>query len=241
MSSTLTSNERTTSVPQTEKVDMKLEVVVVPVSDVDRAKQFYLRIGWRLDADFASGDTWHLVQVTPPGSACSFFFGKGVTKATPGSAQGLLLMVDDLEAARAELIGRGVDVREAFHFEGGFIHFTGTQGRVPGPDPERRSYFTFASFNDPDGNGWVLQEIKTRLPGRGLSSMDVATLTPLLKEAEEHHGEYEPTAPKHHRSDWYAAYIVARQRGRVPEEAANDAALHMESFFEAVVGVGAEN
>ena len=169
MSTTQLSNERTTPIPSTEKVDMKLEVVVIPVSDVDRAKRFYVSIGWRVDADFASGDSWRVLQVTPPGSACSFFFGKGITKATPGSVQGLLLAVDDIDTARAELIGYGVDVSEVFHFEGG-LHFTGTHGRVPGPDPERRSYFTFASFNDPDGNGWVLQEIKTRLPGRGLSS-----------------------------------------------------------------------
>jgi catechol 2,3-dioxygenase-like lactoylglutathione lyase family enzyme len=206
---------------------MKLEVVVVPVSDVDRAKRFYLSVGWRLDADFANGDSWRVVQVTPPGSACSFFFGKGLTKATPGSVQGLLLMVDNIDAARAELIEYGVDVSGVFHFEGG-LHFTGTQGRAPGPDPERRSYFTFASFNDPDGNGWVLQEIKTRLPGRGLSSMDVATLTDLLREAEKRHTEYEPTASKHHWSGWYAAYVVARQRGRAPEEAAKDAALQIE-------------
>ena len=230
MSSTLMSNERTDSVAQTEKVDMKLEVVVVPVSDVERAKQFYLGMGWRVDADFASGDSWRLVQVTPPGSACSFFIGKGVTKATPGSAQGMLLMVDDVEAARSDLIAHGIEVAEAFHFDHDLIQFTGTQGRVPGPDPQRRSYLTFASFNDPDGNGWVLQEITTRIPGRGFSSMDVATLTTLLKETEDHHGEYEPTAPKHHWSDWYAAYIVARQRGRSPEEAVKDSALHMESI-----------
>jgi hypothetical protein len=118
-------------------------------------------------------------------------------------------------------------VSGVFHFEGG-LHFTGTQGRVSGPDPERRSYLTFASFNDPDGNGWVLQEIKTRLPGRGLSSLDVATLVPLLRETEDRHGAYEATAPKHHWSEWYAAYLVARERGRNPDEAAKDAALHME-------------
>jgi catechol 2,3-dioxygenase-like lactoylglutathione lyase family enzyme len=222
------SNERTTQIPSAGKIDMKLEVVVIPVSDVERAKRFYLSMGWRLDADFAQGDTWRVVQMTPPGSACSFFFGRGLTKATPGSVQGLLLMVDDIDAARAELIGYGVDVSEAFHFEGG-LHFTGTQGRVAGPDPERRSYFSFVSFDDPDGNGWVLQEIKTRLPGRGLSSLDVATLIPLLRETEEHHGEYEASAPKHHWSSWYAAYIVARVRGRTPEEAAKDAGLSMES------------
>jgi len=226
MSDTPMDNEPASAVASAGRVDMKLEVVVLPVSDVDRAKGFYLRMRWRLDADFAAGDDWRVVQVTPPGSACSFFFGKGLTRAAPGSVQGLLLMVDDIEAARAELIACGVDVSGTFHFEGG-LHFTGTQGRAPGPDPERRSYFTFASFNDPDGNGWVLQEIKTRLPGRGLST-DVATLTALLRETEEHHGEYEPTAPKHHWSGWYAAYMVARERGRTSEDAAKDAALHME-------------
>jgi catechol 2,3-dioxygenase-like lactoylglutathione lyase family enzyme len=228
MSSTLMRNEAATRTLSARKVDMKLEVVVIPVSDVDRAKRFYLSMGWRLDADFASGDNWRVLQVTPPGSACSFFFGKGLTNATPGSVQGLLLIVDDVEAARAELLGYGVDVSGVFHFQGG-LHFAGTQGRLPGPDPQGRSYFTFASFNDPDGNGWVLQEIKTRLPGRGLSSLDVATLVSLLRETEERHGEYEAKAPKHHWSDWYAAYIVARGRGRTGDDAAKDAAVHMES------------
>jgi catechol 2,3-dioxygenase-like lactoylglutathione lyase family enzyme len=227
MSRRQTNSENAPLSPGAGTVDMKLEVVVVPVSDVDRAKRFYLSMGWRLDADFASGD-WRVVQVTPPGSACSFFIGKGLTKATPGSIQGLLLMVDDVDSARAELIGYGIEVSTVFHFENNLLRFTGTQGRVPGPDPERRSYFTFASFSDPDGNEWVLQEIKTRLPGRGLSSMDVATLIPLLREAEERHGKYEATAPKHHWSEWYAAYLVARERGKTPDEAAGEAGRHME-------------
>ena len=208
-------------------VDTKLEVVVVPVSDVDRAKRFYGGLGWRVDADFATADEWRGVQLTPPGSQCSVIFGKGVTTAVPGSVQGLLLVVDDIRAARAELLGNGADVSEVFHFEGG-IRVTGTKGRAKGPDPEDHSYRSFASFSDPDGNGWLLQEIKSRLPGRGLS-LDLATLTELLKEAEEHHGEYEATAPKHHWSGWYAAYIDARARGKSPEEAAHSAALHMES------------
>jgi catechol 2,3-dioxygenase-like lactoylglutathione lyase family enzyme len=212
------------------KVDMKLEVVVVPVSDVDRAKAFYLGMGWRLDADFASGD-WRVIQVTPPGSACSFFCGKGLTDATPGSAR-MLLMVDDADAARSELVGHGVDASGVFHFEDKLLRFTGTRGRLPGPDPERQSYFTFASFSDPDGNEWLLQEIKTRQPGRGFSSMDVPTLTALLRETEEHHGEFEATAPKHHWSAWYAAYLVARERGRTADEAAKDAALHMQAVPE---------
>jgi len=203
-------------------VDLKLEVVVIPVSDVDRAKRFYGSLGWRLDADFAAGQDWRVVQMTPPGSPCSIHFGKGVTPAVPGSSQNLYLVVSDIEAARGELIGRGADVSEAFHF-------TAIGGPpAPGRDPNGRSYGTYASFRDPDGNSYLLQEIKTRLPGRGQSNLDVATLTELLREAEERHGEYEATAPKHHWSGWYAAYIVARERGRAPEEAAKDAALHME-------------
>ena len=196
-----------TTVEAAPKVDMKLEVIVIPVSDVDRAKRFYVSMGWRLDADFAAGD-WRVVQVTPPGSPCSIHFGKGYTTAMPGSVQGLLLIVDDIDAARAELVGRGVEVSDVFHFEGG-LSVTGTKGRVPGPDPERNSYRSWASFSDPDGNGWVLQEIKTRLPGRGLSA-GCPDLTELLRETEERHGAYEATAPKHHWSGWYAAYIVAR-------------------------------
>ena len=208
-------------------MDMKLEVIVLPVSEVERAKRFYERLGWRLDADFVIGEDFRGVQMTPPGSPCSIIFGKGVTTAVPGSVQGLFLVVDDIEAARAQLIGYDVDVSEVFHFEGP-LHVTGTEGRKPGRDPKPRPYSPWASFSDPDGNGWLLQEVKTRLPGRGLS-IDVASLTELLRDAEEHHGEYEPTAPKHHWSGWYAAYIVARERGRTPEEAAKDAALHMEA------------
>jgi catechol 2,3-dioxygenase-like lactoylglutathione lyase family enzyme len=142
------------------KVEMKLEVVVIPVSDVDRAKRFYEGLGWRLDADFKGVGDWRGVQMTPPGSACSIHFGKGITEAAPGSVQNLYLVVSDIEAARAELKGRGADVGEAFHF-------TGFGGKVmPGPDPEGRSYATYATFKDPDGNGWLLQEIKQRLPGR---------------------------------------------------------------------------
>jgi len=222
MSSTPTSNERATRTAAAGMIDMKLEVVVIPVSDVDRAKRFYGDLGWRLDADFAVGNAFRVVQFTPPSSPCSIHFGTGLTPAAPGSARGLYLIVSDIEAARAELVDRGVDVSEVFHRAG--------PGQPPlsGPDPQRRSYVSFATFSDPDGNGWLLQEINTRLPGRGLSSIDVATLTELLREAEERHGKYEPTAPKHHWSGWYAAYIVARQRGRTPEDAAKDAGLHME-------------
>ena len=229
MSSTQMSKEHATQIPSPATVNLKLEVVVIPVSDVDRAKRFYQSLGWRLDADFAHGDDWRVVQLTPPGSPCSVFVGKGLTTAVPGSVQGTFLTVADVEAARSELGGRGVAVSDVFHFEGNLIRVDGTKGRVPGPDPERRSYFSFVSFSDPDGNSWLLQEIKTRLPGRGLSNFDVATLTELLKEAEKHHGEYEPTAPKHHWSGFYAAYIVARQDGKTPEEAAKDGVSQIES------------
>jgi catechol 2,3-dioxygenase-like lactoylglutathione lyase family enzyme len=235
MSSTQMSNEHATQIPSAGMVDMKLEVVVIPVSDVDRAKRFYESLGWRLDADFASGDDWRLVQMTPPGSPCSVMFGRGFTSAVPGSVEGTFLVVDNLEAARARLIGQGVDVTEVFHFDGNLLRVAGTKGRVPGPDPDGRSYFSFASFSDPDGNSWLLQEVTTRLPGRGLSS-DVVTLTELLRETEERHGGYEPTAPKHHWSEWYAAYIVARERGRTPDDAATDAALNVERGRDRVPG-----
>jgi catechol 2,3-dioxygenase-like lactoylglutathione lyase family enzyme len=145
---------------------MKLEVVVIPVSDVDRAKRCYAGLGWRLDADVITGEDLRVVQVTPPGSQCSIIFGKAVTSAVPCSAQGFHLIVSDIEAARAELVDRGVDVSELFHDVGGVLHRGGFEGRVAGPDPERRSYGSFASFSDPDGNGWLLQEIAERLPGR---------------------------------------------------------------------------
>jgi catechol 2,3-dioxygenase-like lactoylglutathione lyase family enzyme len=209
------------------RIETKLEVVTIPVADVDRAKSFYEALGWRVDADFAKGD-WRVVQLTPPGSPCSVFIGKGLTTAAPGSLQGVLLIVDDIQAARAELVTRGANPSEVFHFDG-TLRVTGTQDRLPGPDPERRSYSSWISFSDPDGNGWLLQEVTTRLPGRGLSSFDVATLTDLLRETEQDHGKYEAIAPKHHWSHWYAAYMVARQHGKTAEEAAKDAARHMET------------
>ncbi len=140
-------------------VDMKLEVVVVPVSDVDKAKDFYQALGWRLDADFAAGEDFRVVQLTPPASQCSVIFGTGITSAAPGSADGLQLTVTDIDAARAELTSRGAEVSEVFHH-------AGTRGRVPGPAPDHQSYGSFVSFSDPDGNGWLVQEITTRLPGR---------------------------------------------------------------------------
>jgi catechol 2,3-dioxygenase-like lactoylglutathione lyase family enzyme len=197
-------------------IDLKLEVVAIPVSDIDRAKAFYGGLGWTLDADFMIGKDFRGVQLTPPGSPCSIHLS---TTAAPGSAQGMFLVVSDLEAARRELIAHGVNVSEVFHFDG--EHHV-----VPGVDPKLPSYGSYASFSDPDGNRWVLQQITTRLPGRGLSN-DAVTLTELLKEAENRHGEYEATAPKHHWSKWYAGYITARERGRTSDEAAKEATLGM--------------
>jgi catechol 2,3-dioxygenase-like lactoylglutathione lyase family enzyme len=147
-------------------MDMKLEVVLVPVSDVDKAKEFYQALGWRLDADIAKSGDFRVVQLTPPGSRCSIIFGTGLTTAAPGSADGLQLTVTDIEAARDELISHGATVSEVFHDAGGVFHHAGTEARVSGPAPNRQSYGSFASFSDPDGNGWLLQEITTRLPGR---------------------------------------------------------------------------
>jgi catechol 2,3-dioxygenase-like lactoylglutathione lyase family enzyme len=160
MGSVQMTSERPAEIPTPASVEMKLEVVVVPVSDVDRAKRFYAGLGWREDADFSSGEDFRIVQMTPPASQCSIHFGRALSNASPGSIQGLILMVSDIQAACAELMGRGVDVSEVFHYAG----IAGQ--RLPGPDPEGRSYRTWASFSDPDGNGWLLQEIKTRLPGR---------------------------------------------------------------------------
>jgi catechol 2,3-dioxygenase-like lactoylglutathione lyase family enzyme len=223
------SNEHAAGIPTAGMADLKLEVVVIPVSDVDRAKGFYGSLGWRLDADFAFDNGFRVVQFTPPGSGCSVQFGTNITSAAPGSSQGVYLVVADIAAARDELAARGAEISEVFHATAPGAQFRrdGTSGRVSGPAPDHASYGSFATFSDPDGNSWLLQEIKTRLPGRGLSNSDVATMTELLQEAEAHHGLYEPTAPKHHWSGWYAAYIVARERGAAPEDAAKGAALHL--------------
>src|ERR1700738_1631848 len=171
MSSTQVRSETATETPRARTVDLKLEVVVIPVSDVERAKRFYGDLGWRLDADFAAGDDFRVIQFTPPGSGCSVIFGKNVTAAAPGSAQGLYLIVSDVEAARNDLLGRGVEISEVFHDAAGA--YTGSDEpylfgrvRVSGPDPEHRSYRSFASFSDPDGNGWLFQELTHRAPGR---------------------------------------------------------------------------
>ena len=230
MGSTELSKGRDDAIPTAATVDLKLEVVVIPVSDVDRAKRFYASLGWRLDADFAFDNGFRVVQFTPPGSACSVQFGTNITPAAPGSAHGLYLVVSEIEAAREELAARGAGISEVFHAEtpGAQFQRDGTSGRVNGLAPDGASYRSFATFSDPDGNSWLLQEVKTRLPGRGISSLDAAALTDLLRETESRHGQYEPTAPKHHWSEWYAAYLVARERGKTPDDAANEAALHMD-------------
>jgi catechol 2,3-dioxygenase-like lactoylglutathione lyase family enzyme len=215
--------------PGAERTDMKFEVVVIPVADVDRSKKFYTKLGWRLDADFPFDNGFRIVQYTPPGSGCSVQFGAKMTAAAPGSAQGLYLIVSDVAAARKDLVARGIEVSEVFHAGAPGAQFqTDGSGRISGPAPAHATYSSFATFRDPDGNGWLFQEVTTRVPGRGLSNLDVATLAGLLLEAEKHHSEYEPTAPKHNWWDWYAAYIVARQDGKPPEEAAGDGNIHIE-------------
>jgi catechol 2,3-dioxygenase-like lactoylglutathione lyase family enzyme len=206
-------------------IDTKLEIVVIPVSDVDRAKEFYGRLGWRLDADYDNGAEFRVIQFTPPGSGCSVIFGKNVTAAAPGSAQGLYLIVSDIEAARKELLGRGVAISEAFH-DGGGVYAGPDQPylfgrlRVSGRDPEHRSYRTFASFSDPDGNGWLLQEITTRLPGRidsaATSFSSVSDLASALRRAEAAHGEHEKRTGQRDANwpDWYAEYMAAEQSGK---------------------------
>jgi catechol 2,3-dioxygenase-like lactoylglutathione lyase family enzyme len=218
-----------TSDASVARVDMKLEVVVIPVSDVDRAKEFYGRLGWRLDADFDNGKDFRVIQFTPPGSGCSVIFGKNVTAAAPGSAQGLYLIVSDIEAARKELLRRGIQISEVFHGADGV--YAGTDEpylfgriRVNGPDPEHSSYRSYASFHDPDGNSWLFQEVTTRLPGR----VDPATTTfasandlaSALRRAEAAHGEHEKRTGQRDANwpEWYAAYMVAEQAGTEPPQ-----------------------
>jgi predicted enzyme related to lactoylglutathione lyase len=202
-------------------VDLKLEVVVLPVADVDRAKTFYLQLGWRLDADATAGDSFRIVQLTPPGAQCSIQFGTNMTSAAPGSAQGLYLIVADIEAARGQLVARGAAVSDVFHEGtlGDRFQPPGADGRASGPAPEHGSYGSFASFSDPDGNSWLLQEITTRLPGRVEAAQtafaSAADLAGALRRAEAAHGEHEkrtgaadPDWPA-----WYAAYMVAERAG----------------------------
>jgi catechol 2,3-dioxygenase-like lactoylglutathione lyase family enzyme len=215
MSDTETSNETTTDSSKAQKIDMKLEVVVIPVTDVDRAKRFYGGLGWRLDADFVLGDDFRVVQFTPPGSPCSIHFGKGVTAAAPGSAQNLYLIVSDIVAGRAELIAHGTAVSEIVHRTA-----PGKPG-LPGPHPERRSYASFASFSDPDGNSWLLQELTVRLPGRVDASATFAStgdLAAALRRTAAAHGEHEKRTGGRDENwpDWYAAHMIAKQSGQDP-------------------------
>ena len=206
------------------KVDMKLEIVVIPVSDVDRAKEFYGRLGWRLDADFDNGSDFRVIQFTPPGSGCSVIFGRNVTGAAPGSAQGLYLIVSDIAAARAELLRHGVEISDVFHSAGVYAGpdepYLFGRLRVNGPDPEHRSYRSFASFHDPDGNGWLFQEITARLPGRidstATTFASASDLASALRRAEAAHGEHEKRIGQRDANwpEWYAAYMVAEQSGK---------------------------
>ncbi|MET1007719.1 MAG: VOC family protein [Propionibacteriaceae bacterium] len=218
MSTTEMHSPEQTTAARAQSVDMKFEAVVIPVSDVDRAKEFYLGLNWRLDADFAFDNGFRVVQLTPPGSGCSVQFGTRITTATPGSAQGLYLIVSDIEAARQELLASRVDVTEAFYpgSPGAQFQADGT-GRVNGPAPERASYSTFATFRDPDGNTWLLQEITTRLPGRvdaETSYASTADLASALRRAAAAHGEHEKaTGEDINWPDWYADYMVKELSG----------------------------
>jgi predicted enzyme related to lactoylglutathione lyase len=223
--STVQSRETAKGTAKALPVDMKLEVIVIPVSDIDRAKQFYSKLGWRLDAEFITGEDFRIIQFTPPGSGTSVIFGKNVTAAAPGSAQGLYLVVSDIEAARKELLTRGIAVSEVFHHEGD-VH-TGSdepylfgRRRTRGPDPEHRTYQSYASFRDPDGNGWLFQEVTARLPGRvdpnQTTYASVADLASALRRAEAAHGEHEKrTGGQRDENwpDWYARYMIAEQAG----------------------------
>jgi catechol 2,3-dioxygenase-like lactoylglutathione lyase family enzyme len=224
----------TTKIAKAEPADMKLEVVVIDVSDVDRAKAFYEKLGFRLDIDIVN-ENFRGIQFTPPHSEASIIFGKGVRSARSGSTD-LVLAVDNVDAAREVLIARGVNVSEVFHYAGGPFNNALENPRVAGRDPQGRSYFSFASFEDPDGNCWLLQEITARLPGRewgqqGARAMDVATLAELLRETSEHHDHYEKTHAEHHWWQWYAPYLSARQNGKSSEDAAATADRYMEEVL----------
>jgi catechol 2,3-dioxygenase-like lactoylglutathione lyase family enzyme len=206
-------------------LDMKFEIVVIPVSDIDRAKEFYGRLGWRLDADFSHDDDWRAIQFTPPGSGCSVILGKNVTAAPPGSAQGLYLIVADIEATRDNLLRRGIKISEVFHgagdvYAGPDDPYLFGRIRVSGSDPEHRSYRSFASFSDPDGNGWLFQELTTRLPGRidttATTFASANDLASAFRRAEAAHGEHEKRTGQRDENwpDWYAAYMVAEQSGK---------------------------
>jgi hypothetical protein len=214
-------------------VDTKLEVFVVPMSGVDRANQFCKELEWREDADLVANEHFHVVKPTLP-RAASIIFGTGVTSATPGSIQDLLLAVSDTEGARAEFVERGAQVSEVYHDAGGVIYHTDTEARVPGPDPQHRTSTSFASFNEPDGDRWVLQELSARLPRLEWVGppADVPAVAEVLRDIEEHHCYDKPTAQKHHWWDWYAAYIVACQQGRSPDEGYHDASAALEATLQ---------
>jgi len=209
----------------TRDTDLKLEVIVIPVADVDRAKDFYGRLGWRLDADFPFGNGFRVVQFTPPGSGASVQFGTKMTSAAPGSATGLYLVVSDIEAARGQLSARGADVSEVFHPGAPGAQFApDASGRVAGRAPDRASYGSFATFADPDGNRWLLQEVTTRLPGRvkaaATAYASAADLAAAMARAETAHGEHEKRTGQADAdwADWYAAYMVAEQAGTEPPQ-----------------------
>ena len=214
MSTTATRSKGATPEARVGQIDLKFEVVTIPVSDVDRAKAFYGGLGWRLDADFTTPSD-HVVQFTPPGSQGSIHFGTNLTTAAPGSAQGLLLIVSDIQAARKELVGRGIEASEVFHFAG--WNRVDPTARLSGPAPDGRSYASFVSFSDPDGNGWLLQEITARLPGRvdpgAISFGSASDLAAAFRRAEAAHGEHEKRTGQRDANwpDWYAAYMVAEQ------------------------------
>ena len=213
-----------TSVSQdTATSDLKLEVIVLPVADADRSKQFYTSLGWREDADFPLAEGFRILQFTPPGSQASIIFGTGVTDAVPGSVGAMVLVVDDVDKARAELIERGVDVSEVFH---GTAFSADRSRRLPGRDPDGNSYSSLASFTDPDGNEFVLQEIKTRLPGR-VDTTPVAKLAELLLETALHHDAFEKATTEHNWWDWYEPYLAAREQGKSSEEATEAADRYM--------------
>jgi catechol 2,3-dioxygenase-like lactoylglutathione lyase family enzyme len=223
---TTTQTDTTTSNGAPQTASARFEVTTLPVADVDRAKAFYERLGWRLDIDFEPSPGTRGVQLTPPGSSASIQFGKGTNTMTE-PLQGLFLVVEDIEAARADLVAHGVDVSEIWHIEPG-------QGRVPGRDPERRSYFSRATFADPDGNTWVLQEITERLPGR-VEMRDSGALAQLLFETARRHGAFEAVAPAHDWWDWYAAYMDAREQGNSQEQSAEIAGRYMADVKHVVV------
>jgi len=213
----------TTADRATKPADLKIEVVVLAVADADRSKAFYSSLGWREDADFPISEDFRVLQFTPPGSQASIIFGTGVTPAAPGSGGSLLLTVDDIDAARAELIERGADVSEVFHGRG---FSDAGQDRIPGRAPDGQSYGSFATFSDPDGNEFLLQEVTTRLPGR-VEEPDVAELAGLLLETALAHGRFEAATPEHNWWDWYAPYFSARQHGNDAEQATEAADRYM--------------